>query len=241
MWVERDVNVVRGWAADQFLPTPLATNEPPLDLLPIGLGVATRRQLQIKRALDVVVGLALLLIAVPLLALVALAVGLTSRGPVLFRQERVGHHGRRFVALKFRSMRLQAHEQRRDYLGMNECTGPVFKIRKDPRITRVGRLIRKLSLDELPQLVNVVCGDMSLVGPRPPLPEEYETYDAYQRARLQVKPGLTCTWQVSGRSTIPFEDWIEMDLAYIRSWNLRLDLVLLLKTIPAVLLRRGAW
>ena len=142
---------------------------------------------------------------------------------------------------KFRSMKVEAHEDRDEILHLNELEGPVFKIRDDPRVTRVGRAIRKLSIDELPQLLNVLAGDMSLVGPRPPLPEEYETYGPRERQRLAVKPGITCIWQVSGRSDLDFETWVDMDLEYIEGWTIRQDLKLLVLTIPAVLSGRGAY
>jgi lipopolysaccharide/colanic/teichoic acid biosynthesis glycosyltransferase len=143
--------------------------------------------------------------------------------------------------MKFRSMRRQAHDDRNNVIHLNEVSGPVFKIREDPRLTRVGRLMRKLSIDELPQLMNVIGGQMSLVGPRPPLPEEYETYGPRERRRLSVRPGLTCIWQVSGRSDVDFESWVNMDLEYIDTWTFRQDLKLLLLTVPAVLSRRGAY
>lgn len=203
--------------------------------------VATRAQLLTKRAIDITLSAFLLLCCLPLFALAAIAVRLSSPGPILYRQERVGQRGQVFTVLKFRSMRADAEQQRQAYVHLNEAKGPVFKIRKDPRITPVGVVLRRTSIDELPQLLNVLRGEMSLVGPRPPLPHEYATYTAKQRARLRVKPGLTCVWQVSGRSNIAFEDWIEMDLRYIQTWNLRRDLLLLLRTIPAVLLGRGAW
>jgi lipopolysaccharide/colanic/teichoic acid biosynthesis glycosyltransferase len=159
----------------------------------------------------------------------------------MFIQERVGLNGVRFKMLKFRSMRLDAHERRHEHLELNHHAGPIFKIRDDPRVTRVGRALRRLSLDELPQLANVLIGQMSLVGPRPPLPEEYEQFTARERRRLSVKPGVTCIWQVSGRSDLDFETWVDMDLDYIDRWSPLLDAELLLRTVPAVLRRRGAY
>ncbi len=196
--------------------------------------------LAIKRAFDVVLsGVALVLLA-PLFALVAAAVKMSSPGPVLFRQRRVGLNGREFWFLKFRSMVLNAEAQRSSLAVHNEADGPVFKIRHDPRLTAVGAALRKTSLDELPQLWHVFAGEMSIVGPRPPIPSEVAQYKRWQRRRLSMKPGLTCFWQVSGRSEIGFEEWMQLDLRYIDSWSLWLDLKLVLRTIPAVLLGRGA-
>jgi lipopolysaccharide/colanic/teichoic acid biosynthesis glycosyltransferase len=210
-------------------------------LVPRGLISASRTQRINKRALDIAVSITALLLATPLVILTALAIKLSSPGPVLYVDRRVGRHGRLFRMYKFRSMYRDA-ERRRDTLrDSNEVTGPVFKMRADPRITPVGRLLRKLSIDELPQLLNVLLGHMSLVGPRPPLPSEYRTYTPRQRRRLSVRPGLTCTWQVSGRSNIPFDQWIDMDLDYIDNWTLGRDLALLVRTIPAVLSGRGAY
>lgn len=193
-----------------------------------------------KRAMDVAGAVAMLLIGLPLWLVIALLVKLDSRGPVLFVQERCGLHGRRFKLYKFRTMYSDA-EQRRDALvDLNEVSGPVFKIRSDPRVTRVGRLLRKTSIDEFPQFVNVLLGHMSLVGPRPPVPREVEDYEMDHLGRLSMRPGITGLWQVSGRSDIPFEDWVKLDLEYARRWSLRLDFEVLLATIPAVLSARGA-
>lgn len=206
-----------------------------------GLLAAPPRLLFAKRALDVLGSALLLLVMLPLLLLTAIAVWGTSAGPVLYVQERIGRAGRPFRVFKFRSMYRDAEERRADYVDLNEVSGPVFKIRRDPRVTPVGRVIRKLSIDELPQLFNVLKGEMSLVGPRPPLPEEYERYTGHESQRLLVKPGLTCIWQVSGRSDIAFDEWVAMDLLYIESWSPRLDFALILRTIPAVLSGRGAY
>jgi lipopolysaccharide/colanic/teichoic acid biosynthesis glycosyltransferase len=206
-----------------------------------GLTHATAWKRFVKRAIDVVGGVLLTLLLAPILVVTAIAIRVSSRGPVLYVQVRVGKGGRHFRMLKFRSMRRQAHDDRDDVIHLNEVSGPVFKIRDDPRLTRVGRLMRKLSIDELPQLMNVIAGQMSLVGPRPPLPEEYETYGPRERRRLSVRPGLTCIWQVSGRSDLNFERWIDLDLEYIDTWSFRQDLKLLLLTIPAVLSGRGAY
>jgi exopolysaccharide biosynthesis polyprenyl glycosylphosphotransferase len=194
-----------------------------------------------KRALDVLASGAGLLLLAPLFAVVAAAVRLESRGPVFFGQVRVGRHGRPFRMLKFRSMVVDAEARRAALEAQNEHKeGPVFKITHDPRITRVGRFIRKYSIDELPQLLNVLRGDMSLVGPRPPIPAEVVKYDAWQRRRLSVVPGCTGLWQVSGRNHISFDQWMRLDLQYIDNWSLTLDLALLGRTIPVVLTGRGA-
>jgi exopolysaccharide biosynthesis polyprenyl glycosylphosphotransferase len=193
-----------------------------------------------KRSLDVGVSLLVLVLGLPLVVLVAIAVKLTSGGTVLFRQTRCGLNGRRFTLYKFRTMVRDAEDQRRELEHLNEMKGPAFKLRRDPRVTRVGRLLRKFSLDELPQLWNVLRGDMSLVGPRPPIPEEVAQYQRWQRRRLSMKPGLTCLWQISGRNELDFDRWMELDLQYIDSWTPMLDFKILLKTIPAVLSGRGA-
>lgn len=194
-----------------------------------------------KRVIDVIgASVALLLLGLPM-ALVALAIKLESGGPVFYRQTRLGENGLPFRFLKFRSMVANAESIRADLEAVNEASGPVFKIRRDPRITPVGRWIRRTSLDETPQLFHVLMGQMSLVGPRPPLPEEVENYEPWQRERLAVRPGLTCIWQISGRSDIPFERWVELDIEYVRRRSLLLDLKILLLTIPAVLSGRGAY
>jgi len=171
---------------------------------------------------------------------VAVLIKLTSRGPLLFRQDRVGLHGTLFHMLKFRSMIANAEELKAKLMAQNEQRGPVFKISRDPRITAVGRFIRKYSIDELPQLINVLRGEMSIVGPRPPVPAEVTKYEAWQRRRLSVRPGLTCVWQVSGRNEISFEEWMYLDMQYIDHWSLAQDFQLILKTVPVVLTGRGA-
>ncbi len=194
-----------------------------------------------KRAIDLIgATVALAILALPM-ALVALLIKLESRGPVFFVQYRLGEHGIPFRFYKFRSMVVNAEDIRSELEAVNEASGPVFKIRQDPRMTRIGRLIRRTSLDETPQLFHVLAGQMSLVGPRPPLPEEVENYEPWQRERLAVRPGLTCIWQISGRSDIPFERWVELDIEYVRRRSLWLDLKILLLTIPAVLSGRGAY
>jgi lipopolysaccharide/colanic/teichoic acid biosynthesis glycosyltransferase len=193
-----------------------------------------------KRSLDVVVSAVLLVAFLPLLALIALAIRLDSPGPAIFRQTRVGRGGQPFDFFKFRSMHVGAETQRADLAPLNEHDGPVFKMRQDPRVTRVGRVLRRWSLDELPQLWNVLRGDISLVGPRSPTPDEVPLYERWQRRRLSVTGGLTCTWQVSGRSEIPFQEWMRMDLRYIERRGPLYDLWLLGRTVPAVLNGRGA-
>jgi len=194
-----------------------------------------------KRSIDLAVAVAGLALLLPLWPLVALAVRLSSPGPVLFRQVRCGLGGRRFVLYKFRTMIEEAEQLRDEVAHLNEIPdGPAFKARRDPRVTAVGRLLRRFSADELPQLVNVLRGDMSLVGPRPPIPEEVARYQPWQRRRLAMKPGMTGLWQVSGRSQLDFATWMELDLAYIDHWSLWLDLKILARTVPAVLSGRGA-
>jgi exopolysaccharide biosynthesis polyprenyl glycosylphosphotransferase len=194
-----------------------------------------------KRALDVLLAGGGLVLLAPLWALIALAIKLDSPGPVLFRQQRVGRDESRFDVLKFRSMRADADQIVHELLAQNEATGPLFKMKNDPRLTRVGRRLRRWSLDEWPQLVNVLRGDMSLVGPRPPLPREVEQYEAWHRRRLEASPGLTGLWQVSGRSELGFDEMVMLDLYYIENWSLGLDVRILLRTIPAVFRGRGAF
>ncbi len=196
--------------------------------------------LAVKRMFDVGASLILLVVLSPVMAAAALAIKLTSRGPVIFRQKRSGMNGRIFTLYKFRTMVENAEALKGDLIALNEMDGPVFKIRDDPRVTPVGRVLRKLSIDELPQLWNVLRGDMSFVGPRPPIPEEVEKYQRWQRRRLSMRPGITCIWQVSGRNEVDFRRWMEMDLEYIDNWSLALDMKILMKTIPAVLFSRGA-
>jgi lipopolysaccharide/colanic/teichoic acid biosynthesis glycosyltransferase len=172
--------------------------------------------------------------------LVALAIKLESKGPVFFTQERVGQNQRRFRIIKFRSMVVDAEELRETLVDQNEADGPVFKIRKDPRITWVGRWLRKLSIDELPQFINVFLGQMSVVGPRPPIPSEVDKYSWDQRRRLSVRPGVTGLQQVSGRSDVTFDQWVELDLAYIDNWSLSEDLRILFRTVRVVVLAKGA-
>ncbi|MGH2370559.1 MAG: sugar transferase, partial [Chloroflexota bacterium] len=197
--------------------------------------------LALKRVIDIVVSAAVLLVAAPVMLLVAIAVKLDSRGPVFYPQERVGAGGRVFRIYKVRSMYVDAERRLRELVDRNEVGGPIFKMKDDPRRTRVGRFIRKFSLDEVPQLWNVLMGDFSLVGPRAPIPHEVELYDEWHKRRLEVTPGLTGLWQVSGRSDLPFDEMVMLDLYYIENWSLWLDLKILLQTIPAVLSGRGAY
>ena len=199
-----------------------------------------RLELAVKRGIDVVGASVGLVLAAPLIAAAAVAVRLTSPGPVFFRQMRCGIRGRPFWMLKLRTMYDGAEARQAELAERNEMDGPVFKVRDDPRVTSVGRILRRHSLDELPQLWNVLKGEMSLVGPRPPIPGEVSSYDPMHRRRLSMRPGLTCTWQVMGRNAIGFEEWVRLDLDYIDRWSLVLDVALLLRTIPAVIAGRGA-
>jgi exopolysaccharide biosynthesis polyprenyl glycosylphosphotransferase len=197
-------------------------------------------QLAFKRLLDITVSLLILGIAAPIIFAIAAAIKVTSPGSVLFKQKRIGLNGRMFTLYKFRTMIEDAHERLGEIAHLNQMSGPVFKAKSDPRITPVGRILRKFSLDEIPQLWNVLKGDMSLVGPRPPIPEEVASYHRWHRRRLSMKPGLTCLWQVSGRNNIDFDHWMQLDLQYIDNWSPSLDLKILLRTIPAVLSGKGA-
>jgi exopolysaccharide biosynthesis polyprenyl glycosylphosphotransferase len=195
----------------------------------------------VKLLADVVLSAILLVVLSPLLLVIGLLVWLTSKGPMLYTQRRCGLNGRRFNLYKFRTMYVGADQRLEEVAHLNEVNGPAFKARHDPRVTPIGHWLRRWSLDELPQLVNVLKGEMSLVGPRPPIPAEVERYERWQRRRLSMKPGITGLWQVSGRAGIDdFDDWIALDLRYIDQWSLWLDLKILLKTIPAVLFARGA-
>ncbi len=196
----------------------------------------------IKRFFDILGSLALLIALSPLLLMVVIWIKLDSPGPLIYRQIRVGLNGKHFNFYKFRSMYIDSEERRKKLEEQNESAdGVIFKMKNDPRVTRCGRFIRRYSIDELPQIVNVLLGDMSLVGPRPPLPREVDLYSLDDRKRLQIQPGLTCTWQVSGRSDIPFKQQVLLDKEYIKSQSLWQDFVILLKTIPAVITGRGAY
>ena len=205
-------------------------------------GLAWRAGQRVKRVLDAVLAFGMVLTLLPFFIVVALMVRLTSRGPSLYVCEYVGRRGRRFIGYKFRTMVADAEAKKAALLHLNHMKGPAFKIRRDPRITPLGRILRKFSIDELPQLWNVVKGDMSLVGPRPPLPEEWLEFKDWQRAKLAVVPGITCFWQVNGRSDIvDFDEWARLDLEYIERWSLWEDSKLLVRTIPAVLKGYGAY
>lgn len=185
-----------------------------------------------KRFLDIAGSVVGIILLIPLLLLVGLMIKMEDpTGPVFFKQKRVGKHGRTFDMYKFRSMVCNAEDLKASLLQQNEASGPVFKIKSDPRITNIGKFIRKTSIDELPQLVNVLKGDMSIVGPRPALPDEVAQYTNYEKQRISVTPGLTCFWQVNGRSNISFQEWVEMDLDYIRNRNTMIDIKLIFKTV----------
>ena len=198
-------------------------------------------ELALKRTIDVVGAVIGLVVLGPLIGLLALAVRLHDGGPAFYTQTRAGLHGRGFRMLKLRTMVVDADQQRPGLADRNEADGHAFKLRADPRVTRLGGWLRRSSLDELPQLVNVLRGDMSLVGPRPPLPSEVAEYAPWQLRRLSMRPGITGLWQVSGRSALPFDRWMALDLEYIDRWSLGLDVLLLLRTLPAVVSGRGAW
>jgi exopolysaccharide biosynthesis polyprenyl glycosylphosphotransferase len=195
----------------------------------------------LKRLLDITASSLILLISLPVFAVVALLIKIISPGPVFFIQDRVGLNKRRFRLFKFRTMVKDAEQKIRELEELNEVSGPVFKIKDDPRITSIGKILRKTSIDELPQLFNVMKGDMSLVGPRPLPVRDYEGFDQdWHRRRFSVRPGITCLWQITGRSNIQFEQWMELDMQYIDQWSLGLDMMILLKTIPAVFRTSGA-
>ncbi|RKX21992.1 MAG: sugar transferase [Candidatus Zixiibacteriota bacterium] len=196
--------------------------------------------LLIKTVIDKIGALIGILITSPIIIFSAIAIKFNSKGPVLFKQVRTGLNGQRFEFYKFRTMCNDAEQKKTQLTQLNEMSGPVFKIKDDPRVTSVGRVLRKYSIDELPQFFNILRGDMSLVGPRPPLPSEVIHYEPWQHRKLSVKPGITCIWQVNGRNAIDFEDWMRLDLQYIDNWSLWLDTKLILQTIPAVMKSRGA-
>jgi len=201
---------------------------------------ANEWQLFMKRSIDILLSGLGLLILTPLYSIAALLIKLSSRGPVLFKQKRIGLNGREFIFYKFRTMYDGSEKRRTELEALNEMDGPVFKIKKDPRITPVGRILRKFSIDELPQFLNVFLGHMSIVGPRPPLPDEVRQYQCWHRRRLSMRPGISCLWQISGRNNIDFENWMKLDLQYLDNWSLWLDFKILIKTIPAVVFGSGA-
>jgi exopolysaccharide biosynthesis polyprenyl glycosylphosphotransferase len=197
-------------------------------------------QLFVKRLVDILVSSTALIFFSPLMLIVSLLIKLTSKGPVFFKQMRYGLNGRRFTLFKFRSMTVDAEDRQNELMNLNEMDGPVFKIRNDPRVTKLGYFLRRTSIDELPQFINVLKGDMSIVGPRPPLLNEVDKYEIWQRRRLSLKPGITCIWQVSGRNKISFDRWMQMDIQYIDNWSLWLDMKILFKTFFVVLVGYGA-
>lgn len=228
---------------DFFPHTKARTRFEELDGVPlITFSTAPERALPMafKRAVDILLSVLLMVLSLPVLGGIALLVKLTGGGAVLYRQTRCGLNGRRFTLYKFRTMVEDADQKKDELLHLNEMDGPAFKLKDDPRVTWLGRFLRRFSLDELPQLWNVLRGDMSLVGPRPPIPDEVARYQRWQRRRLSMKPGLTCLWQVSGRNQLDFDRWMRLDLEYIDTWSHWLDMKILLKTVPAVLSGRGA-
>jgi exopolysaccharide biosynthesis polyprenyl glycosylphosphotransferase len=211
---------------------------PLLSLEPVALN---ETKLIFKRVIDLTLAGLSLLTLLPVMAVIALVIKLDSPGPVFYLQERVGLRKRKFNMYKFRSMICDAEKKLREIEHLNEAEGPIFKMSNDPRVTRVGRFLRKTSLDELPQLINVVRGEMSLVGPRPMSLRDVDLFDkGIQRKRFSVKPGITCLWQISGRSNLSFSKWLELDLKYIENWSLLLDVMILFRTIPVVIKGNGA-
>ena len=229
----------------EFLPSPYSRiyleNFRDVPLLSLSTAPESELLLFLKRTVDVVVAALSLVLLVPVLISIAAAIRITSPGDVLFRQTRCGLGGRRFTLYKFRSMLNNAEQLRAELHQLNELDGPAFKISDDPRITPVGRLLRRFSLDELPQLWNILRGDMSFVGPRPAIPDEVGMYEPWQRRRLRMRPGLTCMWVLEGRSDVDFQRWIQLDLAYIDNWSLWLDCKIFLRTIPIVISGKGAY
>jgi exopolysaccharide biosynthesis polyprenyl glycosylphosphotransferase len=201
----------------------------------------SRGYMAMKRMTDIVVALFLLILFLPIIPVVAILIRLDSPGPTFFKQRRVGKNGKIFSFYKFRSMVSGAENVIGSLRPLSGVDGPVFKIKDDPRITRVGRFLRRSSLDELPQLINVLAGDMSIVGPRPNLPSEVSQYLTWQKRRLEVTPGITCFWQIAGRSHIGFQEWMRLDLEYVRKRSYVTDVKIMLKTVPAVIARKGAY
>ncbi|MEC0282044.1 sugar transferase [Terribacillus saccharophilus] len=195
-----------------------------------------------KRTIDIFLSLIGIILLLPVLLLIAIFIKLEDKkGSIIFKQERVGIHGKTFYMYKFRSMVSNAEELLKDLIEQNEASGPLFKMKEDPRVTKIGRFLRKTSLDELPQLINVIKGEMSLVGPRPALPKEVETYTSFERQRLEVTPGLTCFWQVEGRSNIGFEEQVQLDLKYIEKRSFKTDISLIIRTIKVLFGSNGAF
>ncbi|MBV9265199.1 MAG: sugar transferase, partial [Acidobacteriaceae bacterium] len=208
-------------------------------LLTFSAGPADEVRLLMKRAIDVVVSAAALIVLAPIMLAITILIKLTSPGPIIYRQKRCGLNGRRFTMYKFRSMVENADQLKPELEHLNERQ-IAFKLRRDPRVTSIGRLLRRHSIDEWPQFWNVLCGNMSLVGPRPPLPEEVERYERWQKRRLRMRPGLTCLWAVMGRDRLDFNSWMRTDISYIDNWSLSLDWTIILKTIPHVVAGKGA-
>jgi len=223
-----------------YLPPPTVTRFDTMAALNFSPVHHNRAKLAVKRLIDVVGAAAFLTLSAPFVAAAAVAIKLTSPGPVFFRQNRCGLNGRHFEMLKLRTMVLDAEQQQAALLELNEMDGPVFKMKDDPRVTKAGVVLRRWSIDELPQIWNVLRGDMSLVGPRPPIPLEVARYETFERRRLSMRPGVTCLWQVSGRNQVGFADWVKLDVEYIDTWSMANDFKILLRTIPAVLRGTGS-
>lgn len=194
-----------------------------------------------KRLFDLIVGIGVMIVLIPIFPIIAVMIKMDSPGPVFFKQKRVGKDGRIFDFYKFRSMHQKAEIEKERLKQLNEYDGPTFKMKADPRITNVGKFLRRSSFDEIPQIFNVIKGDMSIVGPRPQIPPEVAQYQPWHRRRLEVIPGITCYWQISGRNQIGFDEWMRLDLEYLRTRSMRTDLTILMKTIPAVIARKGAY
>jgi exopolysaccharide biosynthesis polyprenyl glycosylphosphotransferase len=223
-----------------FLPPPRVTRFDTMPALSFSPVHHSKAKLAVKRGIDIVGASVILTLSAPFIAVAAVAIRLTSPGPVFFRQNRCALNGRRFEMLKLRTMVLDAEQQQTALLDLNEMDGPVFKMKDDPRITKVGAILRRSSIDELPQIWNVLRGDMSLVGPRPPIPLEVSRYQTFERRRLSMRPGVTCLWQVNGRNQLSFAEWVKLDVEYIDTWSLTNDFKILLRTIPAVLRGTGS-
>lgn len=219
--------------------TPKVTGDPDTVLsLPIR---ESRLYRWCKRIFDLIVGIGVLILLLPIFPIIAIMIKMDSPGPVFFKQKRVGKDGKIFDFYKFRSMRREAESEKERLRQLNEYDGPTFKIKADPRITNVGQFLRRSSFDEIPQIFNVIKGDMSIVGPRPQIPSEVAQYQPWHRRRLEVIPGITCYWQISGRNQIGFDEWMRLDLEYLRTRSMRTDMTILMKTIPAVIARKGAY
>jgi exopolysaccharide biosynthesis polyprenyl glycosylphosphotransferase len=232
-----------GFVTDLPLPESTMTVIEQLEDLRLWIIRSVRREpekLFLKRAIDLVASVAIFFLTLPVWIIVPFFIRMDSPGPVLFRQTRMGKNGRQFTMFKFRSMVPDAEHQRYRLMHLNEMDGPVFKMKDDPRVTKIGSFLRNTSLDELPQLFNVIKGDISLVGPRPPLIEEVQQYRPWEKKRLSVLQGITGLWQISGRNEIKFDEWMKLDLMYIDQWRFSLDMLILLKTLPAVVARKGA-